>query len=138
MADLRGKLVRVYPERFDVTPEDLEGWAEMTDQGKDLSRGLVLARLVEHAREHGIESGTVCKVVMASQFGDFGLTKYLRADHGYSVRMYSECLEEVSEEERPRLLHEYDMGRLNPESRPRDGLLLPSHPPAVVMGKKKT
>ena len=56
---------------------------------------------------------------MVSRMGDCGLSRYLRSDHGYDLRMDPECLEIVSEEERPRLLHEYDVGRLHPDHRPR-------------------
>jgi hypothetical protein len=39
--------------------------------------------------------GTKVKVVMCSRFGDVGITKDLKATHGYDARVEPEMLEEI-------------------------------------------
>ncbi len=115
------RLVRVYPERY--APTEIE----LTRQYPSYTVPLPAPRIfeeavrstIEFATEKGYPSGTIAKVVMVSRFGDCGLTRRLRAESGYDIRLHPECLEFVSEEECPRLLHEYDMGRLHPDHRTR-------------------
>lgn len=119
------KLVRVYPERYDAT-NDLE-WINrmLADHGKPPTTPEVLLKnTIEGAREKGYVSGTIAKVVMVSRMGDCGLTRNLRAEFGYDMRLAPECLEIVSDEEAPRLLHQWDMGRLNGDHGPKKKLTL--------------
>lgn len=107
---LHGKIVRVYPERTNLVQYRKE-LKHYTDKECLETDEQIVASILAHAAERGYQSGTVCKVVMVSRLGDCGLSKRLRDQHGYSLRVNPECLEVVSEEERPRLLHEFDMGR---------------------------
>lgn len=119
---LHGKLVRVYPERYDPHHTELS----MTCDGKTVSitREEAIKSTIQFANEKGYPSGTVAKVVMTSRLGDCGLSKHLRAEHGYNVRLYPECLEIVPDEEVPRLLHQWDVGQLNGDQGPKKKLTL--------------
>lgn len=43
--------------------------------------------------KHIIPAGTKVKVVMASRFGDLGITRNLTADYGYETRVMPDLLE---------------------------------------------
>lgn len=45
-----------------------------------------------------MEAGTRVRVVMASRFGDVGVTEDLTADHGYGARLYLDQLENFGEQ----------------------------------------
>jgi len=50
-----------------------------------------------HCTKFGVKNGTRVRVVMASRFGDVGITNHLERPHGYEVRVPIECLKDFSE-----------------------------------------
>ena len=52
-----------------------------------------------HCKKYGIEDKSRVRVVMASRFGDVGITNNLKAEHGYEVRVYVPWLVDFSDKE---------------------------------------
>lgn len=108
------KLVRVFPERTDLAlyREEVTRIAEtvkapMPPLGSDDD---IRAAILAHARERGWESGDVARVVMTSRMGDVGLSKQLDATHGYSLRVYPECLEVIGPDEEIEVMAKWRSG----------------------------
>lgn len=109
------KLVRVFPERADPEAEIEHGIKHGWFKDGVPTKEQEVARIIEWAATKGYISGTIAKVVMVSRFGDAGLSRYLRANNGYDIRLFPECIEVIPDAEVAKLLEQYDEGRLNPE-----------------------
>lgn len=53
----------------------------------------------KHCEKYDVRDGKRVRVVMASRFGDVGITHYMGREHGYEVRVPLEWLKDFSEEE---------------------------------------
>jgi hypothetical protein len=110
------KLVRVFPERLDIGLYRDEAKRISEFHGSTVQLGTdddIRASVLAHARERGWESGDVGRVVMASRMGDVGLSKILDATHGYSLRVYPECLEVIGDDEAERIVSEWKKSLTN-------------------------
>lgn len=86
------KIVRVYPERVDP---DLyrEHYEHFNDKVCFLTDAEIRQEYRDWLESAGFLSGDLCKIVMVSRFGDCGITKDLTAAHGYTTRIWPECVE---------------------------------------------
>lgn len=105
---LHGKIVRLRLERYDCDGYRTEV-AHWTKKPCTLTDAEVLAHMDEHAAKYGWKNGDVGKAVMVSRLGDVGISKNLRADNGYTLRVEPACLELVPDDEAAALVRAFQL-----------------------------